>query len=485
MPDVVWAPQPGPQTALINCPIKEIFYGGARGGGKTDGMLGKNAIKGEQYGGDQHAIFFRRNLKQLEDAISRAHVIYGTMGLGWRWQEQKSTYTSPAGATLKFRYLDRDLDAINYQGHNYTDIYFEELPHFPQPRPYNMLRGALRSAAGVPTQIHGTGNPGGAGHNWIKERFIEPNPNGYQILTETLPNGEVEKRVFIPAKVGDNKILMANDPSYVNNLYQVGSDALVRAWLNGDWDVIEGAFFDCWTDKLSIEPFRIPDHWTRFRSFDWGSAAPFSCGWWAVASDDYIHEGQFIPRGALVRYRELYGAKAPNIGLKLDVEEVTDRILALEAPGEQFNYSVADPAIFAHDGGPSLAERMLPKVGKKGIAWIPADNKRTTTTGRAGGWDAMRGRIKGLEDEEGVRTPMLYAFNTCSDFFRTIPVLQHDPVRMEDLDTNGEDHVADETRYACMSRPWESRFHSSRKKEDRWDRKFAAKEREANSWKTL
>ena len=124
-------------------------------------------------------------------------------------------------------------------------------------------------------------------------------------------------------------------------------------------------------------------------------------------------------------------------------------------------------------------------MGKKGIAWIPADNKRTTTTGRAGGWDAMRGRIKGLEDEEGVRTPMLYAFNTCSDFFRTIPVLQHDPVRMEDLDTNGEDHVADETRYACMSRPWESRFHSSRKKEDRWDRKFAAKEREANSWKTL
>ena len=476
MSSPVWAPQPGPQTALVNCPITEIFYGGARGGGKTDGMLGKNAIKGEIYGKDQHGIFFRRNLKQLEDAIMRAHDIYGINGLGWRWQDQKATYTSPAGATLKFRYLDRDLDAVNYQGHSYTDIYFEELGSFPSPKPYFMLRGALRSAAGVPTQIHGTGNPGGAGHNWIKARFIEPNRDGFEVLPEQLPNGQISKRVFIPAKVGDNKILMQNDPEYINNLYLVGSDALVRAWLNGDWDVIEGAFFDCWSTKIVIPPFVIPGHWNKFRSFDWGSAAPFSAGWWAIASEDYLHYGQRIPRGAMVRYRELYGAKGPNIGLKLNADEVDAMIRDMEDEDEKFSYSVADPSIFDHNGGPSIAERMK-------IPWIPADNKRTSGRGRMGGWDMMRARIKGVKEDE-VYTPMIYCFNTCPDSIRTIPVLQHDSMLLEDLDTDGEDHAADDWRYGCMSRPWVAKIHAMSKPMDRWDRKFA-EQRGGESWKTL
>jgi len=127
MNEIIWSPQEGPQVALVNCPIKEIMFGGARGGGKSDGMLGKNAIKAEMYGEHQHGLFIRRNLKQLEDAVARAHQIYGASGLGWKWQEQKMTYTSPKGATLKFRYLDRDIDAQQYQGHSYcvavdTDI---------------------------------------------------------------------------------------------------------------------------------------------------------------------------------------------------------------------------------------------------------------------------------------------------------------------------------------------------------------------------
>ena len=434
MSNIVWAPQAGPQAALVNCPIKEIMFGGARGGGKTDGMLGKNAIKAEVWGEHQKAIFFRRTLKQLEDAIARAHQIYGINGLEWKWQEQKGTYTSPKGATLKFRYLDKDIDAQEYQGHNYTDVYFEELTNFPTPNPYNLLRGTLRSAHGVPTQLHATCNPGGAGHNWVKERFVSPNPAGYEVLSETLPNGRIHKRVFIPSKLSDNKIMNEVDPDYENNLYLSGSESLVRAWLNGDWDIIEGAFFDRWSDKMSIKPFTVPDHWTRFRSFDWGSAAPFSVGWWTVASDDYLHYGSIIPRGALVRYRELYGAKAPNVGLKLDVGEVRDMIISRETAGERFAYSVADPAIFSQDGGPSLAERMLPTSGQKGIAWIPADNKRVAAIGKAGGWDVMRARIKGIEDDEGVLTPMIYFFDTCVDSKRTIPVLQHDTLNAEDLD---------------------------------------------------
>jgi hypothetical protein len=448
-------------------------------------MLGKNAIKAGIYGKHQHAIFFRRTLIELEQAILRAHEIYGPAGLGWRWSEKKQTYYSPEGAILTFKYLDKDKDARGYQGHSYSDIYFEELTHFPTPIPYDLLRGTLRSVHGVPTQLHATCNPGGPGHNWVKERFVTPNPDGYEVLKEVLPNGKIHSRVFIPSKLSDNKIMALADPNYENNLYLSGSDALVRAWLDGDWDIIEGAFFDRWSEKMCIPPFTVPDHWNKFRAFDWGSAAPFSMGWWAVASEDYLHYGQVIPRGALVRYRELYGAKAPNVGLKLDVEEVCERILSCEKSDEHISYSVADPAIFSHDGGPSLAERMLPANGKKGIGWIPADNKRTPGKGKIGGWDVMRARIKGFENDEGVMTPMIYFFDTCKDSKRTIPVLQHDSHNMEDLDTRAEDHCADEWRYACMSRPWEAKLHQNSYNSDAWDRKFAENERGKGSWKTI
>lgn len=458
--NVIWRPQPGPQAALVTCPVEEIFYGGARGGGKTDGMIGKNAIKADRYGSHQKGIFFRRELPQLEAAIDRTKEIY--IPLGWNWAEQKKTFTAPNGATLKFRPLERDSDAEKYQGHDYTDVYFEELTNYPDSKPVNKLRATLRSAHGVPCQFHATGNPGGPGHNWVKARYIDPAPQGFEVLEDD----EGQQRVFIPAKVADNQALMVNDPGYVSRLKQSGSDQLVKAWLDGDWSIIEGAFFDCWSSDLVIEPFTVPEHWLRFRSFDWGSARPFSTGWWAVVSDTYIHKGQKLPRGALVRYREWYGCSGPNTGLKMTAEQVTAGILERES--EETDYSVADPAIFAEDGGPSIAHRMRP------IYWKKADNKRVAQKGQMGGWDQMRARMVG---EKG--TPMIYCFNTCTHSIRTIPVLQHDPNRAEDLDTNGEDHAADEWRYACMSRPWIKVVESEVVETDAWGRPV-----KAESWKT-
>jgi hypothetical protein len=169
-------------------------------------------------------------------------------------------------------------------------------------------------------------------------------------------------------------------------------------------------------------------------------------GWWAVAGDTYdAGNGVRITRGAIVRYREWYGASAPNVGLKLTAEEVARGIKAKEA-GDTIAYGVLDPAAFAVDGGPSIAERMM----KEGVAFRRADNKRVSQRGAMGGWDQMRARMKGGIDER----PMMYVFDTCRDFIRTVPALQHDADKPEDLDTSAEDHVADEARYACMSRPW-------------------------------
>lgn len=438
----MWRPQRGPQEAFVKCPVFEVVYGGARGGGKTDACLGEWALHAKRYGADAKGLFLRRTQIALLPTIERAKRLFKPLGAVWKEQEKRFVW--PSGATLYFRYLDKDSDADNYQGHDYTRVYVEELTQFASPVPLDKIKATLRSGAGVPTGFRASCNPGGPGHTWVKERYIDP--GAWNIVKSEFLNpftGETvsRSRVFIPAKLSDNPQLLRNDPGYVANLYMSGSKALVQAWLQGDWDVVEGAFFDCWDNgRHVVQPFAIPESWMRFRSFDWGSAAPFSVGWWAVVED----EAHGLPRGALVRYREWYGASGPQKGLKLTTEQVAAGIIERDG-GERFQYSVADPAIFAQDGGPARSEIFA----RHRVAFRPADNKRVSRNGAMGGWDEMRQRLVG---HDGV--PMLYVFSTCKDFIRTVPALPHDPDRPEDIDTSAEDHVADEARYACMSRPW-------------------------------
>lgn len=444
-----WAPQSGPQKALVDCPLPEIFFGGARGGGKTDGVLGKWAIKERRYGEHFNAIMFRRTTVSSEDAIERSKQIYKPMG--GKLNESKLIWRMPNGGKVSFAYLDKVSDADEYQGRNVTDAWVEEAGQYPDPTPIDRLFGVLRSAQGVPVQLLLTANPGGAGQQWIAQRYgLIPFPPHPKIVSRELEDGSIHRSAVIPSRIQDNRILLDSDPNYLSRLQMVGGRALVKAWLEGDWSAIEGAFFDEWAERRHVvEPFEIPSHWMRFRSGDWGSARPFSIGWWAIVSDDFLHpvNGIWLPRGAMVRYREWYGVQKgkPNKGLKLTAEEVADGI-AMREGTEEIQYGVLDPAAFAEDGGPSIAQRMAIKK----IHWRRADNKRVAQRGAMGGWDIMRQRLKGDEDGRA----MIFAFSTCLDSIRTIPALQHDETKPEDLDTDMEDHAADEWRYACMSRPW-------------------------------
>ena len=445
---VIWTPHPR-QAAFISCPADDVGFGGARGGGKSEAVAGDFINHEDQYGQAAIAVAFRRNRTQIGELIERCRQIMSP--LGYKWHEQDKYFRGPKGGRMRFAYLENDADADSYQGHSYTRVYPEELGTFPSEAPINKLQATLRSGHGVPCQMKATCNPGGAGHQWVKARYNLAGRIDQVIEQEfEFENPFTKKktrktRVFIPSKVTDNPTL---GDDYVANLYQVGSKALVDAWLHGDWDVVEGAFFDCWdTRRHVIAPFVIPPEWLRFRSMDWGFARPFSVGWWAVVGDDYqLGEFGILPRGALVRYREWYGSSAPNVGQRLTAEEVAHGILSRES--EPIKYSVLDPAAFAEDGGPSIAERMNAVLRQK--SFHRADNKRVTERGAMGGWDQMRARMVG--DADG--RPMLYVFKTCTDFIRTVPSLQHDPDKPEDLDTEGEDHIADEARYGCMSRPW-------------------------------
>ncbi len=461
---IVWAPQKGPQKALIDCPLEVVFFGGARGGGKTDGCLGKWALKEAKYGADFNAIMFRRTTTSAEDAVERSMQIYGP--LGGKFNSSKLIWRMPNGGRVAFAYLDSISDANQYQGRNLTDAWIEEVGQYDTPVVIDRLFAALRSPKGVPTQMILTGNPGGAGQHWIAKRFdlipLSEHPKVIEFPVELPDRTGSVKAAVIPSRLKDNQILMKTDPGYETRLAMSGGKELVRAWLEGDWAAVEGAYFDCWSNKMILRPFSIPRHWTRFMSFDWGSAKPFSVGWWAIASDEFVYDGKTIPSDALIRYKEWYGAKGSNVGLKLTAEEVRDGILERDDGAE---YGIADPAIFSEDGGPSIAERMRP------ILWRPADNKRVSQRGHMGGWDMMRQRM-----ESG----MIYCFSTCVDSIRTIPVLQHDPKKAEDLDSSSEDHAADEWRYACMSRPWAKKLDTQPAQQDAWGRRF----RERASWKT-
>lgn len=435
-PLIVWQPQKGPQTALLACPVFEVFFGGARGGGKTDGVLGEWAVHADRYGKDAIGLMVRRSRTELTETFERARVLFTPLGATFTQQPMRCVM--PGGGRLTFAYLERDSDAENYQGHSYTRVYVEEVGNFPSPAPILKLFATLRSGAGVPCRIRLTGNPGGPGHQWVRARYIDPAPLGWHLIRD--PETGLE-RVYIPSRVGDNTYL---GDGYVAQLKASGAAQLVRAWLEGDWSVIAGAFFPEFSlDRHVVAPLPLPDHWLRFRSLDWGSARPFSVGWWAV-SDGELPQ---FPRGALIRYREWYGCVTgqPNTGLRMTAEEVAAGIAQREA-GETVRHGVADPAIFASDGGPSIAERMA-KAAR--IMFRRADNARVARNGAQGGWDQLRARLKG----DGER-PAIYCFATCTDSIRTVPALQHDEGRPEDVDTEGEDHAADEWRYACMSRPY-------------------------------
>lgn len=445
----VWQPQPGPQSLAIAAQFAgELMFGGARGGGKSDYLLG-DFLQDVGLGEIWRGIIFRRSYPELEELITRAKEIF--LPLGANWKVSDKTFIFPSGATLKMRHVETESDCDKYQGHQYTWIGWDELTNWPNLKSYKKLKACLRSAHGVPNKrIRCSANPGGVGHHEVKAYFVDPAPKGMELIRNVDEDGTETTRMFIPSRVYDNKKLMDNDPGYIARLRELGTPELVRAWLEGDWNVITGAYFPEFKTELHvIRPFKLPNHWTRFRSMDWGSSTPFAVLWHAVVSESYeLPDGRFLPSGAIVTYRELYGWNGtPNVGLRKNATWVAQQIAKAER-GDNISYGVLDPSAFSNSSGPSHGERMA----VEGVRFRKADNNRI------GGWDMVRDRLCGVDGDidvnGGVGTPMWYVFDVCVHIIRTLPAMQHDLNDPEDCDTDGEDHAPDALRYGFMSRPW-------------------------------
>ena len=437
-----FTPQQGPQLAAIEADwCDEVLYGGAKYGGKSYFLLGDFLQGVYEHENHWHGILIRQSLPELDDIIARSQEIYPQTG--GIWKDQKKTWIWDNGASLKMRALEHERDFYKYNGHSYGWIGIDEIGQWPNLNGYFLMRTCCRWAQKdiKNKRVRVTANPGGIGHHAVKEYFIDPAPGGYAPIKDAA-TGRI--RMFIPARVDDNVIGLRNDPGYKDSLKGLGSPELVRAWLEGDWSAIVGSYFSEFKATGEnchvIRPFKIPETWLKFGAFDWGSSAPFYYGWYAV-SDGRPVDGNTrkYPHGAIIQYRELYGAAKTNVGLKLPVEDVVKRILSQQPLQEKMSYTVADPSIFTEDGGPSKAERMR----DAGLMTREADNERIS------GWDQVRGRLVGINE-----IPMVYFFETCKNLIRTLPALQHDTKKTEDCNSKGDDHPCDSARYALMSRPW-------------------------------
>lgn len=448
--EIVWAPQPGSQTIFLTCPHFEVLYEGTRGPGKTDALLMDFAQHvGRGYGRSWRGVLFRQTYKQLGDVIAKSRKWFHRAFPQARFNASDHTWTWPDGEQLLLRHMKRPDDYWNYHGHEYPWIGWEELTTWSDLKCYDLMKSCCRSSdPRVPRKYRSTANPWGRGHNQVKARFIDPAPPGVPWT-----NDDGLKVVRIRGHWSENRILLAADPEYPKRIAAAASNPeQAKAWLQGSWDIVAGGMFDdLWGPKLILPRFPVPAGWRMDRAFDWGSTRPFSYGLWAESDGTPIElpgRTVHLARGTLVRVAEWYGwdGKNPNTGLRMTDPDIGRGIVERESRWgyrERIEPGPADAAIFtAAADGKSIAGA---------LAAAGAEFTPSAKGARAPGWQAMRNMMQaGLEAPR--EEPGLFVVEDCRQWLRTVPVMPRSEKDPDDVDTDAEDHAADETRYKITTK---------------------------------
>lgn len=442
----IWTPQQR-QVDFMSRGEFEALYGGAAGGGKSDALVMEalRQINIPYY----KCLILRKTYPQLRELIDKSLNYYPRACPRARYNFSTHEWHFPSGAKIIFGNMQNENSKYNYQGQAFDVIMFDELTQFTFDEYIYLFSRCRPNGPGTQCYVRATANPGGVGHGWVKERFIticKPNTTHWEETEWIDPNGVSHKekmsRIFIPSSVFDNKALLGNDPGYIQRLASM-PEAEKNALLYGDWNSFSGQVFREWIndkdhyeDRLwthVIEPFAIPSDWSIWCGLDWGYSRPYSVGWYAID-----HERR------MYRIRELYGCNGtPNMGVLEEPTEVARRIKEIEATDPNLIgkniHRVGDPAIWGTQTGESIGTLFE----RERIYWDKGNHARID--------GKMQLHYRMAFNDDGV--PGLYVFNTCKHFIRTIPALVYDEKRVEDIDTDGEDHIYDECRYVAMENP--------------------------------
>lgn len=511
---VVWEPLPGSQTLAMSCPAHIIIFHGSRGPGKTDAQLMRfRRNVGQGYGRHWRGVIFDREYKNLDDLVSKSMRWFPEFKDGARFISSKSDYkwVWPTGEELLFRAIKRPTDYWSYHGQEFPFIGWNELTKYPTDELFDAMMSCNRSSflpddypitidgdlyrrtgqiiqvrdgiqyllPEMPLEVFVTTNPYGAGHNWVKKRFINAAPAG-RLLRRVVNvfNPRTQKReditktqVHIFGSYRENRYLA---PEYVAELETITDKNKREAWLGGSWDIVSGGMFDSEWEAAThiVAPFQIPLSWRIDRSFDYGSSAPFSVGWWAESDgSDYIDaygNHRSSVRGDLFRIAEWYGTTGKtNQGLRMLANDIAAGIIEREIRmgiHQRVKPGPADNSIWDVLNGNSIAADMMKPVKVngaqyRGVQWLRSDKSPGS---RKAGWNKIRRYLRGsknpvIKNAEGVEvklprdTPGIFVFNTCTYFLDLFPVLPRDESDPDDVDTDSEDHIGDEVRYRVLS----------------------------------
>lgn len=401
--------------------IDEIFYGGAAGGGKSEALLHFALKRRMQFPGTL-GIIFRRKFPDLKKSlILRSRSIFPLVGA--KYNETNHEWKFPNGSVQMFGFCKTDGDVYDHQSAEYADMCFDELTHFTEFQFGYLTTRCRSSKPGVKALIRSASNPGNIGHLWVKERYVDPS-----LKHKVWFNEEEKKHItFISSLIDDNPSLRLNDPTYEHRLRILGEKKF-QALRYGNWELFEGQYFDEWNKDLHVlKKERVPDtHSRKFLSMDWGYANPAAIYWYEIT-----------PSGRVFVYRELYTSRRTN-------KQLANDILMLCPDIEDYEGIYIPPELFGkkvekEGGGETYAEEME-SVLKNRIPILKANNARVP------GWIKVR-QYLGLA-QDGF--PWVQINPSCRNLIRTLPMMIHDELNVEDLDTDGEDHAPDSLRYGIV-----------------------------------
>ena len=398
--------------------LDEVLFGGAAGGGKSHGQILDALLFALQYSGSKQLIL-RRTFPELDKSLIRTALSIYPRKI-YKYNSSAHIMQFLNGSIIDFGYCDSENDVYKYQSAEYDVIRFDELTHFTEDM-YVYLISRVRGANDFPKQVKSSTNPGGVGHAWVKERFIDIGP------PDTVHETAAGTRIFLPSKVQDNQFLLKSDPGYVKRLENL-SEKDKKALLYGDWDIFDGQYFTEWKrEKHVIKPFVIPKEWRRYFAMDYG--LDMLAGYWITVDES----------GRAYVYREVY---KPN----LIISDAAKLIKELTGDDDVYSF-IAPPDLWnrRQDTGRSAAEIFA----THGVPIVKANNDRVQ------GWMDLKEWLKPRLDEFGGERPMVQIFETCTELIRTLPGVQVDKKNPNDVAKEPHEltHAPDALRYFVAGRP--------------------------------